>query len=108
MWEIYDALIDGIPEDLIVDELISGYEASYVRSGNGAGIAYLRDYQTRMPMFTKNLIGAPCGKLPAPSNHGILWKPRQVLQPLMPITITRRQQGLTGSTFLMPGGLRTE
>jgi uncharacterized protein (DUF4213/DUF364 family) len=59
MWEIYDALIDGIPEDLIVDELISGYEASYVRSGNGAGIAYLRDYQTRMPMFTKNLIGAP-------------------------------------------------
>lgn len=59
MWEIYDAMIDGIPADLIVDELISGYEASYVRSGKGAGIAYLRDYQTRMPMFTKNLIGAP-------------------------------------------------
>ncbi|HUM59413.1 MAG TPA: DUF364 domain-containing protein [Bacillota bacterium] len=59
MWEIYDALIDGIPEDLIVDELISGYEASYVRSGKGAGIAYLRDCKTRMPMFNKNLIGAP-------------------------------------------------
>lgn len=59
MWEIYDALIDGIPEDLVVDELVSGFEASYVRSGTGAGIAHFRDVQTRMPMFTKNLIGAP-------------------------------------------------
>ena len=59
MWEIYDALIDGIPENLIVDELFSGYAASYVRSGNGVGIAHFSDSQTRLPMFTKNLLGAP-------------------------------------------------
>ncbi|MDD3653150.1 MAG: DUF364 domain-containing protein [Desulfotomaculaceae bacterium] len=59
MWKIYDALIGGIPENLIVDDLLSGYEASYVRSGNGVGMAHFRDYQTRLPIFTKNLLGAP-------------------------------------------------
>ena len=52
--EIYDALIDGIPEDLIVDELDKRVRSFLcAQQGNGAGIAYLRDYQTRMPMFTK-------------------------------------------------------
>lgn len=59
MWEIYDALISGIPENLVVDDLFSGYEVSYVRSGNGVGIAHFRDYQTRLPMYTKNLLGTP-------------------------------------------------
>ena len=59
MWEIYDALIDGIPENLMVDELICGKRRSYVRSGTGAGIASGRPYETRMPMFTKDLIGRP-------------------------------------------------
>lgn len=57
MWEIYDALIDGIPENLTVDELICGKRYSYILSGNGAGIASPRLYETRMPMLTKNLIG---------------------------------------------------
>jgi uncharacterized protein (DUF4213/DUF364 family) len=59
MWKIYDALIDGIPEGFLTDELICGSNHSYVRSGNGAGIAGARPYETRMPMFTKNLIGTP-------------------------------------------------
>lgn len=59
MWEMYDALIDGIPENFMVDELICGKKRSYIRSGNGAGIASGRLYETRMPMLTKNLIGLP-------------------------------------------------
>jgi len=59
MWEIYDALLEGIPEDLFVDELITGNGISYIRSGNGAGIAVFRDYETRAPLFSKNLLGAP-------------------------------------------------
>lgn len=59
MWEIYDDLIKGIPENLIVDDLICGNGISYVRSGTGSGVASYRPYETRMPMFSKNLIGAP-------------------------------------------------
>ncbi len=58
MWQIYDALIKGIPEDLIVDELICGNHYAYVRSGDGAGIAGLSHYETRKPMYSKNLLGA--------------------------------------------------
>lgn len=59
MWEIYDALIDGIPENLTVDELICANNGSYVRSGNGAGFAGFHLCETRMPLVTKNMIGAP-------------------------------------------------
>lgn len=60
MWKIYDDLIKGIPENFITDELICGNGISYVRSGNGSGIAGFRLInETRVPMFTKKLIGAP-------------------------------------------------
>lgn len=59
MWEIYDDLINGIPGNYLVDELVCGSDSTYVRSGNGAGVAGYREYETRMPMFTKNLIGTP-------------------------------------------------
>lgn len=64
MWEIYDALIDGIPENLIADEIICGSGYSYVRSGDGSGIASAgltnSNYNNaRAPIFSKNLIGAP-------------------------------------------------
>lgn len=59
MWKIYDDLIKGIPENLIVDDLITGSVTSCVKSGKGSGIASFRSYETRMPMFTKDLIGAP-------------------------------------------------
>ncbi len=59
MWQLYDALINGIPENLLVDELICGNGFSYVRSGDGSGMAGFRSIETRAPMFTKNLLGAP-------------------------------------------------
>ncbi|AFA48250.1 Rossmann-like domain-containing protein [Acetobacterium woodii] len=59
MWEIYDALINGIPENLKVDELVCGKKRTYLRSGNGAGIAASRPYETRMPLLIKDMIGLP-------------------------------------------------
>lgn len=59
MWKIYDDLINGIPENRTVDELICGKKRSCIRSGNGSGIAAPLKYETRMPMLTKNLIGMP-------------------------------------------------
>lgn len=59
MWDLYDALIDGIPENLTVNDLMNGNGFSYVRSENGAGMAGFKNYQTRMPLFTKNLLGEP-------------------------------------------------
>lgn len=59
MWELYDALIDGIPENYGVDELICGKKRAYVRSGNGVGIASPRLCETRLPMLTKNMLGLP-------------------------------------------------
>lgn len=59
MWELYDALIDGISEDYVVDELVRGMGLTYVRSGIGAGVCGSGlDFNTRIPMLTKNLIGA--------------------------------------------------
>lgn len=57
MWQLYDALINGIPENFLVDELFCGNRASYVRSGDGSGMAGFRSIETRAPMFTKNLLG---------------------------------------------------
>lgn len=59
MWEIYDNLINGIPENFVVDDVISGSGSSYVRSGKGSGMAGFRRCETRTPIVTKNLIGAP-------------------------------------------------
>lgn len=66
MWEIYDDLINEIPENFIVDELICGNGMSYVRSGKGSGIAgFHLINETRMPIFTKNFIGAPLKEIAA-------------------------------------------
>lgn len=65
MWDLYDALIDGIPEDLVVADLINGNSFSYVRSEKGAGMAGFKNLTTRMPMFTKNLLGEPLRQVAA-------------------------------------------
>lgn len=65
MWELYDTLIDGIPLNCMIDELICGSHESFVRSGEGAGIAPFRPYTSRMAMFAKNLIGAPLREVAA-------------------------------------------
>ena len=38
-WELYDALIDGIPSDRVVDECIIGLNWTFVRADDLAGIA---------------------------------------------------------------------
>lgn len=60
MWELYDELIQGIPDNYTADEIINGSHFSYVRSGNGSGVSGTPySYETRIPMFSKNLIGLP-------------------------------------------------
>lgn len=59
MWEIFDKLISGIPEDWKAEEIVRGSSFSYVKSGSGIGIAEIKTYDWRMPMFTKRMEGAP-------------------------------------------------
>jgi len=58
MWEIFDKLIVGIPEEWKVEEIVRGSDYSYVKSGNSIGIGGLLYYDYRKPIFTKNLEGA--------------------------------------------------
>lgn len=57
MWEIYDALISGIPDDLTADTIICGNGNTIVVNKYGAGISSLLQYETRLPISSGNLIG---------------------------------------------------
>ena len=59
MWELYDALIEGIPDDIIVDGIVVGGEMTYVEANGGIGLTSYRDYVQRAPMITENRIGKP-------------------------------------------------
>lgn len=59
MWEIYDKLIEGIPEEWKAEEIVRGSAFSYVKSENSIGIAGLMNYDYCMPLFTKNMEGIP-------------------------------------------------
>lgn len=63
MWEIYDRLISTIPEDWKAEEIVRGSSYAYVKSKNGIGVAELKYYDHRMPMFTRNMVGAPLREL---------------------------------------------
>jgi uncharacterized protein (DUF4213/DUF364 family) len=65
MWKLYDTLIEGIPEDYLVDEVVCGKKRSYVRSGTGVGIATPRFIETRLPMLTRNILGVPLKEVAA-------------------------------------------
>ena len=58
MWELYDRLIAGIPSDWKAEEIVRGSGYAYVRSNAGLGIAEIRGYDYRMPVYTKNMEGA--------------------------------------------------
>lgn len=62
MWELYDALIDGIPEACLVDELICGTYAALVRSGGGVGFSHVLPGDT-LPEVTRKSLGMPLKKL---------------------------------------------
>ncbi len=51
MWEIYDALIEKIPDDLTVDEIVVGNGITYVESNGGSGSAPYRNYTERAPQY---------------------------------------------------------
>ncbi|MDO5843815.1 MAG: DUF364 domain-containing protein [Methanocorpusculum sp.] len=60
MWELYDALIEGIADDITAEEIVVGGESSYVISSTGGfGYAGYRDYAERAPLVTKNRVGLP-------------------------------------------------
>jgi uncharacterized protein (DUF4213/DUF364 family) len=52
MWELYDELIEGIPGDLVVDELYAGAYHSLVVSGSGFGVCGAFDETWRPDMMT--------------------------------------------------------
>ncbi len=53
MWQLYDALIEGIPKECIVDELVCGAHSALVRSGEGYGFCVVI-YQDNLPPTTTN------------------------------------------------------
>lgn len=63
MWELYDALIDGIPRELAVEEMVNNGGVSYVRSGEGVGIGMAFNVDTRPPMIKEDLLGQPLYKV---------------------------------------------
>jgi uncharacterized protein (DUF4213/DUF364 family) len=57
MWEIYNTLIAGIPDDLTADTIICGTTNTIVVNRLGAGTSSVLDGTTRHPMATGNLLG---------------------------------------------------
>lgn len=58
MWELYDTLIEGIPEDLLVEEVIAGSDQAFIKSGLGAGFGMSLPYETRPRLYPKNIRGS--------------------------------------------------
>lgn len=53
MWEIYDRLIEGIPDDISILDVYSGETWSYVHSDGGFGVAMTLNSAMRPPMQKK-------------------------------------------------------
>lgn len=54
MWELYDALINGIPENIKILDACSGQVWSYLESEVGTGVAMSLSDMTRPPVLTKD------------------------------------------------------
>ncbi len=64
MWELYDALIEQIPDDIIATNVIVGKEAAFVESSiGGVGFSLFREYVQRAPSLTRNKLGMPLKEL---------------------------------------------
>lgn len=59
MWDIYDTLIAGIPEDLVAEQLICGNTYTVVTNRLGAGMSSIIGGETRLPLSSGNLLGKP-------------------------------------------------
>lgn len=59
MWEIYEALINGIPENLTAERIVCGYVYTLVTNELGTGISNTLSCETRLPVSSGSLIGEP-------------------------------------------------
>jgi hypothetical protein len=53
MWQLYDALLEGIPADWVVDELVCGAYFAVVRCGEAYGLSSVMSEDT-MPVMMHN------------------------------------------------------
>lgn len=58
MWELYDALLDAMPEGMTVDEVVCGKGWTMVRSGENVGLAMTIHETARPRIFTRPWEGA--------------------------------------------------
>lgn len=65
MWQLYDALIEGIPKDSIVDELVCGAHSALVRCGEGYGFSAVMYQDNLPPTTTSKLPGMKLRELAA-------------------------------------------
>jgi uncharacterized protein (DUF4213/DUF364 family) len=56
-WQLYDALIEGIPEDWTVDDVACGIYHAFVRSGEGVGFSMVTQDDTRPVMLLNKCPG---------------------------------------------------
>ena len=59
MWKMYDEMIAGIPEDLTVDEYVSGGHFCFLRSGDYCGVAHDTNGASRPFRFPDGPVGQP-------------------------------------------------
>lgn len=59
MWTLYDELIQGIPEDILVDQSIVGCVWTMVRTGGGLGVALTVKTSSIAPAYHGPIAGAP-------------------------------------------------
>lgn len=59
MWELYDALIEQIPDDVVVGDIIVGGGMTYVEANGGVGLAPYDDIVLRAPTMNGTIIGKP-------------------------------------------------
>lgn len=64
-WDLYDALIDGIPSACTADDLFCGSTEALVRSGGSVGLCYLTQSETQPPLFPHRQAGMPLRELAA-------------------------------------------
>ena len=74
MWELYDALIEGIPDDIVVEDMALGGELTYVEANGGIGIAGYRYYIQRAPMMTENRSGKSLKEIAGCVKSWNLWE----------------------------------
>ena len=62
-WDLYDALIDGIPADAVADKIICGYSHCIVRCGDTTGLSGTLDDTWRPQMLPNKKAGMPLREL---------------------------------------------